>query len=84
MIKLSRVSTDSIEKILQEAQEFADGKISKIKGDVFAANLFFENSTRTKTSFEVAEKKLGLKVIDFEADKAPSPKARHFWIPSKP
>ena len=70
MIKLSRVSTDSIEKILQEAQEFADGKISKIKGDVFAANLFFENSTRTKTSFEVAEKKLGLKVIDFEADKS--------------
>jgi aspartate carbamoyltransferase catalytic subunit len=55
MIKLSRVSTDSIEKILKK-QEFADGKISKIKGDVFAANLFFENSTRTKTSFEVAEK----------------------------
>lgn len=70
MIKLSRVSTDSIEKILQEAQQFADGKISKIKGDVFAVNLFFENSTRTKTSFEVAEKKLGLKVIDFEADKS--------------
>ena len=70
MIKLSRVSTDNIEKILQDAQEFADGKISKIKGDVFAANLFFENSTRTKTSFEVAEKKLGLKVIDFEADKS--------------
>ena len=58
MIKLARVSTESIEKILQEAQQFADGKISKIDGDVFAANLFFENSTRTKTSFEVAEKKL--------------------------
>ena len=53
MIKLARVSTESIEKILQEAQQFADGKVSKIKGDVFAANLFFENSTRTKTSFEV-------------------------------
>ena len=70
MIKLSRTYTDSIEKILQEAQQFADGKISKIDGDVFAANLFFENSTRTKTSFEVAEKKLGLQVIDFEADKS--------------
>ena len=70
MIKLSRVSTDSIEKILKEAQAFSEGKISKIDGDVFAANLFFENSTRTKTSFEVAEKKLGLKVIDFEADKS--------------
>ena len=70
MIKLSRVSTDTIEKILKEAQAFSEGKISKIEGDVFAANLFFENSTRTKTSFEVAEKKLGLKVIDFEADKS--------------
>ena len=70
MIKLSRVSTDSLEKILKEAQAFSEGKISKIEGDVFAANLFFENSTRTKTSFEVAEKKLGLQVIDFEADKS--------------
>ena len=70
MIKLSRVSTDSIEKILKEAQAFSEGKVSKIDGDVFAANLFFENSTRTKTSFEVAEKKLGLQVIDFEADKS--------------
>lgn len=70
MIKLSRVSTDSIEKILKEAQAFSEGKISKIEGDVFAANLFFENSTRTKTSFEVAEKKLGLQVVDFEADKS--------------
>ena len=65
MIKLARISTENIEKILQEAQQFADGKVSKVKGDVFAANLFFENSTRTKTSFEVAEKKLGLQVIDF-------------------
>lgn len=70
MIKLSRTSTESIEKILKEAQAFSEGKISKIEGDVFAANLFFENSTRTKTSFEVAEKKLGLQVIDFEADKS--------------
>lgn len=33
----------------------------------FATNLFFENSTRTHKSFEVAEKKLGLEVIEFEA-----------------
>lgn len=70
MIKLSRISTDSIGNILKEAQAFSEGKISKIDGDVFVANLFFENSTRTKTSFEVAEKKLGLKVIDFEVDKS--------------
>ena len=30
-------------------------------------NLFFEPSTRTKTSFEMAERKLGLDVLPFEA-----------------
>ena len=33
---------------------------------MFAANLFFEPSTRTKSSFEMAERKLGLDVIPFE------------------
>ena len=36
----------------------------------FATNLFFENSTRTHKSFEVAEKKLGLEVIEFEASRS--------------
>src|SRR5699024_11671715 len=31
---------------------------------LFAANLFFEPSTRTKMSFTVAEKKLGMEVLD--------------------
>ena len=70
MIKLSRITTENIDKILKEAQEFADGKVSKVEGDVFAANLFFENSTRTKTSFEIAEKKLGLQTVSFDTDKS--------------
>lgn len=37
------------------------------KRQFFVANLFFENSTRTHKSFEVAEKKLGLDVIEFDA-----------------
>jgi len=36
--------------------------------DLFVANLFFEPSTRTKMSFEVAEKRLGLHVLDFEVN----------------
>lgn len=35
---------------------------------IFVANLFFENSTRTHKSFEVAERRLGLDVIDFHAE----------------
>ncbi len=35
---------------------------------LFAVNLFFEPSTRTKISFEAAERNLGLDVLPFEAD----------------
>ena len=35
--------------------------------DVTIANLFFENSTRTKLSFELAEKRLSADVINFSA-----------------
>lgn len=52
--------------LLEEAKAFADGKEAKVKGQVFASNLFFEDSTRTKTSFDVAERKLGLEVVPFD------------------
>lgn len=66
MIKLSRLSVENIEEILHQALDFANGKTAKPKEDIFVANLFFEDSTRTKVSFEVAEKKLGLQVIHFD------------------
>ena len=67
MIELARVSREEIEKILDSALEFAKGKKIKAKSDVFVSNLFFEDSTRTRVSFEVAERKLGLHVIPFDA-----------------
>ena len=70
MIKLSRLSLESVEKLLNQALEFANGKTVKAKSDIFVANLFFEDSTRTKISFEVAEKKLGLNVVHFDESKS--------------
>ncbi len=35
--------------------------------DKFVANMFFENSTRTRFSFEMAEKRLGAEVLNFTA-----------------
>ena len=70
MIKLSRLSVESLQKLLSEALDFANGKTVKAKSDVFVANLFFEDSTRTKVSFELAEKKLGLHVVDFDEKKS--------------
>lgn len=66
MLKTSDLSVEKIEKLLLEADEFSQGKVSKAKGDIYVSNLFFEDSTRTKTSFDVAERKLGLKVVPFD------------------
>lgn len=70
MIKLSRIPAEKIEVILQDAFAFEEGKKIRPTADIFVANLFFEDSTRTKVSFEVAEKKLGLQVVHFDEKKS--------------
>ncbi|KRN93950.1 aspartate carbamoyltransferase catalytic subunit [Pediococcus stilesii] len=49
------------------AEEFKNGKSVELVRPVYAMNLFFENSTRTHTSFEMAENRLGMKLLEFEA-----------------
>ncbi|MDP4085386.1 MAG: aspartate carbamoyltransferase catalytic subunit [Bacillota bacterium] len=66
LLTTTDLDISEIYEILADAQEFADGIEWRPKKDLFAANLFFESSTRTKSSFEVAERKLGLSVIPFE------------------
>ncbi|WP_202571769.1 aspartate carbamoyltransferase catalytic subunit [Enterococcus sp. DIV0086] len=57
--------------LIRRAGEFKQGaKWYPEERQYFATNLFFENSTRTHKSFEVAEKKLGLEVIEFEASRS--------------
>ena len=57
--------------LIRRAGEFKQGaKWHPEERQYFATNLFFENSTRTHKSFEVAEKKLGLEVIEFEASRS--------------
>ncbi|MCJ8154589.1 aspartate carbamoyltransferase catalytic subunit [Chryseobacterium sp. SSA4.19] len=67
MFTITELSTERINSILTEAMAFANGKTAKIEGEVFCSNLFFEDSTRTKTSFDIAERKLGLQVVSFDA-----------------
>ncbi|AQY22613.1 aspartate carbamoyltransferase catalytic subunit [Riemerella anatipestifer] len=66
MLTISDLSTEKIKSLLEEAQGFANGRIVKCQQEVYVSNLFFENSTRTKTSFDVAERKLGLNVVPFD------------------
>lgn len=67
MFTITELSTERINSIITEALAFADGKTTRINGEVFCSNLFFEDSTRTKTSFDIAERKLGLQVVPFDA-----------------
>lgn len=66
MLNVSSLNKEEIQNILNQALEIANGKEFKAKESIFVSNLFFENSTRTKISFEVAERKLGLNVIPFD------------------
>lgn len=64
LLNLSSLSTQEINGIIIEAQKFRDGASFDFSGKI-ACNLFFESSTRTQYSFNVAEEKLGMRVVSF-------------------
>lgn len=66
MLTTSELTVDRINSLLKDAEDFSKGKIMKAKQEVYVCNLFYENSTRTKTSFDIAERKLGLNVVPFD------------------
>lgn len=66
LLTTSDLNVSDILEIIANAQYFADGMEWHTNKNTFVTNLFFESSTRTKSSFEVAERKLGLNVIPFE------------------
>ncbi|WP_239254417.1 aspartate carbamoyltransferase catalytic subunit [Listeria ilorinensis] len=66
LLSMEDLSTLEIEQLLDRAAYFKQG--GKLEGDkkLYAVNMFFEPSTRTHHSFEMAEKKLGIETISFE------------------
>jgi aspartate carbamoyltransferase catalytic subunit len=66
LLTTSELSVQEILSILDDAKGFSEGNQWSPEKQMFVANLFFEPSTRTKCSFEVAERKLSLSVIPFE------------------
>ncbi|MBD2870103.1 aspartate carbamoyltransferase catalytic subunit [Paenibacillus arenilitoris] len=69
LLGLKALSKEEIESILDRAAYWEDHpvKVHQAMQGKFAANMFFENSTRTRFSFEVAEKRLGAEVLNFSA-----------------
>jgi aspartate carbamoyltransferase catalytic subunit len=72
LLGIKDLTQQDISLILQTAQQFKDvlqRPIKKVPSlrDVTIVNLFFENSTRTRISFELAEKRLSADTINFTA-----------------
>ncbi|AND78880.1 aspartate carbamoyltransferase catalytic subunit [Streptococcus pantholopis] len=68
LVTMETLSNEEVLGLIERGLAFKYKKAQyQLDRQYFAANLFFEASTRTHKSFEVAEKKLGLDVIDFDA-----------------
>jgi aspartate carbamoyltransferase catalytic subunit len=78
LLGIEGLSADEITLLLDQAERFRtvllrgngyennNRKIPLLAGNT-CVNLFFENSTRTKTSFGLAARRLGMDVVDFSA-----------------
>ncbi len=69
---LNRTDIDLIFETADHFKEVINRPIKKVPSlrDITIANLFFESSTRTKLSFELAEKRLSADVINFSASQS--------------
>ncbi|WP_432359453.1 aspartate carbamoyltransferase catalytic subunit [Sporosarcina sp. UB5] len=67
LVSMQDLSIDEISIILERAEMLKRFGIRELPKKYFVSNLFFEPSTRTKMSFEMAERKLGLETIPFDA-----------------
>ena len=75
LIGIKNLNINDIELIFKTADNFKEvinRPIKKVPSlrDITIANLFFENSTRTKLSFELAEKRLSADILNFSASQS--------------
>ena len=75
LLGIKYLKEEDIHLIFETADQFKEvinRPIKKVPSlrDITIANLFFENSTRTKLSFELAEKRLSADVINFSASQS--------------
>ena len=67
LLTLADLSVEEINAILDDAQGFCDGTLKCDLSGRIAVNLFLESSTRTQYSFNVAQDKLNVRVLSFNA-----------------
>lgn len=75
LLGIKYLTKNDIDLIFETADHFKEvinRPIKKVPSlrDITIANLFFENSTRTKLSFEIAEKRLSADILNFSASQS--------------
>ena len=68
LVSVEQLTNHDVLSCLDRDEAFKAGATCQLTRPVYAMNLFFENSTRTKTSFDMAERQLGLSVLPFEVE----------------
>jgi aspartate carbamoyltransferase catalytic subunit len=85
LISLKELNNEDIEEILERGAYWAEktnSRISyspKVLDNPIICNLFFESSTRTRFSFEVAGKKLGYHVLNFYPNSSSTQKGESLY-----
>ena len=74
LIRTDDFTKAEIEQLLADAKSFSDGRFERILQDRLIITLFFENSTRTKSSFEIAAKRLGAEIVHLDVAKSSTKK----------
>ncbi len=64
---IESISKEDITEIIKLAKEFKQGRRKSDVENKTLALMFYENSTRTRCSFEIAGLKLGMNIINFDA-----------------
>ncbi|WP_144559202.1 aspartate carbamoyltransferase catalytic subunit [Shouchella miscanthi] len=76
---MSQLQIDEVYELLHQAEQFSTGGTWHPKKQTFVANLFFEPSTRTRFSFEVAERKLGFDILQFDSKSSSTQKGETLY-----
>lgn len=74
LIRTDDFTTEQIEQVLRDAEHYLAGQFDPILREKIIITLFFENSTRTKSSFEIAAKRLGAEVVHLDVQKSSTQK----------
>ncbi|MFY9143685.1 aspartate carbamoyltransferase catalytic subunit [Sulfuricurvum sp.] len=74
LIRTDDFTTEQILQVLQDAEHYLQGQFDPILKEKIIITLFFENSTRTKSSFEIASKRLGAEVVHLDVQKSSTQK----------